>query len=203
MRDDGGVSTSPPPDTVLDEDQPAPAPGRRRGLESIRDMVLSMALVGAVVLAVFWMVAWQRPEVQGPIRPDVDVASVFEQFAVGEPFPVLQPTGLPTGWVANSAWFEPATATLDRAVLHVGYITPGGSYAEVLQSDGSSAQVTAEWVDDATKVGTRTIDGARWTVVESAETGKQGLVLDHEGTTVVVTGKADLDELTELARSLQ
>jgi hypothetical protein len=168
-------------------------------------MSLSMALVGAVVLAVFWVVAWQRPEVQGPIRPEVDVAGLFQQFRVSEPFPVLEPTDLPDGWTPNSAWFDPAgvNASIDGGVLHVGYVTPEGSYAEVRQTNGDPKEAVAEWVDDARSANTVDVGGRSWRVVESAETGKQGLVGEYRGTTVVVTGKAGLDELQELAASLR
>jgi hypothetical protein len=169
-------------------------------------MLLSMALVAAVVLALFWFVAWQRPEVQGPIRPDIDVAQVFADFRVAQPFPVLEPTGLSSEWTPTSAWFEPpdVTGDLDGGLLHVGYLTPGGSYAEVRQTDGNRRAAVAEWVDDAEYVGNVTISGRQWDVVESPKTAKQALVTTGDkGTTIVVTGKASLDELQQLAASLR
>lgn len=169
-------------------------------------MVLSMALVGAVVVTVFWVVAWQRPEVQGPIRPDVDVAQVFTDLRVAEPFPVLEPIGLDGAWVATSAWFEPkgTAPAIDGGVLHVGYVTPAESYAEVRQTDAPADQAVAEWVgDDAERVETVTVGARQWSLVESPAADKQALVLTDAGTTVVVTGKADRDELEALAASLR
>ena len=168
-------------------------------------MVLSMGLVGVVVLAVFWTVAWQRPEVQGPVRPDVNAEQVFNDVEVSDPFTVLEPTGLSDDWVPTSAWFEPAGAAsvIDGGVLHVGYVTPDGSYAEVRQTDGDQRDAVAEWVDDAELTDAATVSGTTWDVVESPESGKQGLVTSADGTTIVVTGKADLAELQELAASLK
>lgn len=169
-------------------------------------MLLSMALVSAVVFAVFWVVAWQRPEVQGPIRPEVDVEQLFADVSVAEPFGVLEPTGLDGSWVATSAWFEPqgADPAIDGGVLHVGYVTPAQSYAEVRQSDVSADEALAEWVgDDVEQVGTVSIGGRRWSLVESAGADKEALVVDVDGTTVVVTGKADRGELEMLAASLR
>ncbi|MFL6288856.1 MAG: DUF4245 family protein, partial [Actinomycetes bacterium] len=62
----------------------------------------------------------------------------------------------------------------------------------------------AEWVDDAEHIDSVTIAGRDWDVVESPESGKQALVttIDKE-TTIVVTGKANLDELEDLASSLR
>ncbi len=164
-----------------------------------------MAVVGAVVLAVFWMVAWQRPEVQGPVRPMVDVEQVFADFRLGDTFPVREPVDLPDGWTATSAWFdtEQVSGTIGGGVLHVGYLTPNGSYAEVRQTDGDADEAVDEWVDGAGSVGDVQIGDATWTLVESEETGKQGLVLTERGVTIVVTGKAEQGELEELASSLR
>ena len=199
--------SAPSPSSATAAEAPGRQPsGKRRGFESIRDMLLSMALVAVVVLTLFWFVAWQRPEVQGPIRPEVDVTQVFADFRVTEPFPVLEPIGLGGDWSPNSAWFEPAAVTGDvgGALLHVGYVTPAGSYAEVSQTDGETKAAVAEWVDDAERIDSVTIAGRDWAVVQSPDSGKQGLVTTiDKGTTVVVTGKANLDELEELAGSLR
>ncbi|HEX5016392.1 MAG TPA: DUF4245 family protein [Actinomycetes bacterium] len=197
------MSTTAPPPPVSAEPDPPQRP--RRGFESLRDMVLSIALVGLVVLGVFWVVAWQRPEVQGPVRPDVDVAQLFGDVRVSDPFPVLEPTDLSGEWEPTSAWFEPASVNseLDGGVLHVGYLTPDGSYAEVRETNGERKAAIAEWVDDATVVNDVTIGDREWDVVASEETGKQGLVTTVAGTTVVVTGKAEAVELEDLAASLR
>ncbi len=168
-------------------------------------MVLSMAVVGAVVLGIFWMVAWQRPEVQGPVRPMVDVEQIFTDVRLGDTFPVREPVGLPGGWTATSAWFdtEQVSGDIGGGVLHVGYLTPDGSYAEVRQTDGDADAAVDDWVDGAVPAGEVEIGGATWQVVESEETGKQGLVLTEGGITIVVTGKAEQSELEVLAGALR
>jgi hypothetical protein len=181
--------------------------GRPRGFETVRDMVLSMAVVGAVVFALYAVVAWQRPEVQGSIIPAVDVAGVVDQVEVSGPFPVLEPTGLGEGWQATSAWYENAseTGSLGGSVLHVGYTTPSGSYAEVKQTDGDPQVAVEQWADGAVPVDNVAIGGEQWQRLESTETGAKALA--WEGGTepqvlVLVTGKADWPELQELAESL-
>lgn len=170
-------------------------------------MVLSMAVVGIVVAATFWVVAWQRPEVQGSIRPEVDVDRVVTQVQEGGLFAVWGPE-LSDAWTATSAWFDSATVSdVGGGVLHLGYVTPDGSYAEVRQTDADSATAIDEWVDGAVTVGEVEIDGQTWQQLESEETGRQALVLVREDVdppvTLVVTGKADVAELEELAGSLQ
>lgn len=181
--------------------------GRPRGSETIRDIVLSMAVVGVVVLATYWVVAWQRPEAQGPIRPAVDVERVVGQVRAGDPFAVWEPRP-PDGWTATSAWFDSATVSgVDGGVLHVGYVTPDDSYAEVKQTDASTAVVIDEWLDGATPAGEVEVDEVGWQQLESESTGQQALVLVRDRlnppVTVVVTGKADVSELAELASSLR
>lgn len=168
-------------------------------------MVLSMAVVGAVVFVGFWMVAWQRPEVQGSALPLVDAQQIFTEVRLGDTFPVLEPVGLADGWVATSAWFdtEQVSGDIGGGVLHVGYVTPDGSYAEVRQTDGDGDAAVDDWVDGAVPAGDVKIGDAAWQVVGSEETGKQGLVLTERGVTIVVTGKAQRGELVELAGSLR
>jgi len=176
-------------------------------------MVWSMAVVGGVVLAIFAVVVWQRPEVQGDIRPSVDVEGLINQVTLTDPFPVEQPQDLPSGWTANSAWFESSTdwPGLDGVVMHVGYVTPSGSYAEVKQTNGDHDYAVGEWADGGDVVGVVDIDGRSWQRLESSATGKQALVLVSDSVdpsqakkapTVIVTGKADWPELEELAASL-
>lgn len=195
MGDDGGMPATTTP----------PTRKRPRGFETTRDMVLSMAVVGAVVLGLFWMVAWQRPEVQGPIRPAVDVEQVFTDVRLGDTFAVVEPTDLPEGWVPTSAWFDTdaVSGAIGGGVLHVGYVTPDGSYAEVRQTDGDADAAVDDWVEGATPVADVVVGGQTWTVVESEQTGQQALVATERGVTVVLTGKASQDELEELAASLR
>jgi hypothetical protein len=183
----------------------APARKRLRGFETVRDMVLSMAVVGAIVLVGFWFVAWQRPEVQGPIRQAVDVEQVFADVRLGDGFAVQEPVGLPEGWTPTSAWFdtEEVSGAINGGVLHVGYLTPDGSYAEVRQTDGDADEAVDEWVDGAVPVGEASVGDVTWQVVESAATGKQALVKTERGVTVVVSGKAEQTELEVLAGSLR
>jgi hypothetical protein len=181
---------------------------QQRGRETVADMVRSLAVVGAVVAGLFLVVAWQRPEVQGSIRPAVDVAGVVAAVDATGPFPVLTPTGLPEGWRASSAWFEPDASAVGAPFLHLGYVTPAGSYAEVRQTDGDRDRVVAEWADHGTALpGTVDLSGLQWQRLVSDTTGKRALVAtgaSGSGSVVVlVTGKAGWPELETLAGSLR
>ncbi len=182
--------------------------GKPRGFETVRDMVLSMALVGAVALALYLVVAWQRPEVQGPIRPPVDVSGVLDAVAPTSAFPILRPTGLPSDWTATSAWYQPASENgdLGGALLHVGYETSSGTYAEVKQSDGDADAAIANFADDGEPIGEVNIAGQQWQQLESSDSATNSLLLSDpskgEPAVVLVTGTADWMELEQLAKSL-
>jgi Protein of unknown function (DUF4245) len=181
---------------------------QQRGRETVADMVRSLAVVGAVVAGLFLVVAWQRPEVQGSIRPPVDVAGLVAAVDATGPFPVLEPTGLPEGWQASSAWFEADVTAVGGPYMHLGYVTPGGSYAEVRQTDGDRDRVVAEWADHGSaQPGTVELAGLRWQRLVSETTGKRALVAtDPTGSSrvvVLVTGKAGWPELETLAGSLR
>lgn len=179
-----------------------------RGFETVRDMVLSMAVVGAVVVALFLVVVWQRPEVQGSIRPAVDVAGVVDQVELTAPFPVQRPADLPDSWSPTSAWYDPSSQTgeLGGGLLHIGYQTTAGEYAEVKQSDGDVTVAIREYADAGEPVGTFRHDGAVWQRLESASSGERALVAENDtrdrAPVVLVTGTADWAELEELATSL-
>lgn len=180
-----------------------------RGRETVSDMVRSLAVVGAVVAALFLVVVWQRPEGQGAdVRNPTDVAGVVAAVQATGPFDVLVPRALPPGWDATSAWYEPDDPDVDGGVLHVGYVTPSGSYAEVKQTDGERSEAVSGWTGDGVVTGgTVELAGLTWERVESEDTDRLGLVAERptgDGPVVlVVTGKAGWAELEELAASLR
>lgn len=188
----------------------APA-ARKRGRETVADMARSMALVGGVVLALFLVVWWQRPEGGAGTTPRVvDVPGVVAAVRIGDVLPAWQPEGLPATWRPTAAWFAragEAGAPATGSLLLIGYQTPAGSYAEVQQTDAPAAQVLPDWTDHGRAVGRVDAGGRSWQHYESADTGTQSLVSTHlsgdRRIVVVVTGKAGLDELTELAASLR
>src|SRR3954447_10213638 len=65
---------------------------RARGQETVRDMVLSLAVVMAGVL-VFFIFVMPRGHGQ-PVRVISDASTSVQSFARQAPYPVLAPTGL-------------------------------------------------------------------------------------------------------------
>jgi hypothetical protein len=173
-----------------------------RGFETVTDMVRSLSVVGVFVLLLFLVVWWQRPEAQGPIDRVVDVPGVAQAASIGASFAVWVPVGLASTWTPTSAWAEGAeTSDYNGLVVHAGYLTPSGSYAEVRQTDGLRAQALDDWTEGGKRTGTTEVDGLTWQTYESAT--RKALVLTDGAVTRVVTGKADWPELEQLAGSLE
>ena len=173
-----------------------------RGFETVNDMVRSLSVVGVFVMFLFLVVWWQRPEAQGPITRVVDVPGVFQAASIGSSFTLWEPQGLTTSWQPTSAWADAAaTSEYHGLVVHVGYLTPAGSYAEVRQTDGDRAAALDDWTNGARRTGEIDVSGRTWLRYESAD--RKALVVTDGAVTRVVTGKADWPELQQLAASLE
>lgn len=174
---------------------------RPRGRETVRDMAWSLAVVGIFVVLVAGVVAWQRSAVPNQALRNVDVAGTLAGAAPTAGFPLWQPAGLAAGWRPTSAWSEgPVSSGVGGVVVHLGYLTPQGSYAEFRQTDGNRTLAITNWTGGAVHTGSTTIDGRRWQTWQSPT--QRALVLDSGTVTRVVTGKAQWPELQELAGSL-
>lgn len=186
----GGVSTPPPAPTA-----PARAPrgGRRFGLG---DLLRSMMVVLAFVLAVFWLTPRPTPD---PVRP-IDHVGAWEQAAAAADYPVYAPEGLPDGWRATSA--RPARASDGSPTWHLGLVTPTTRYAGVEQGAGEPMQFLSRVAPgrDSDPV---TVAGVPWQ--RRVETGGDDRTLwrTEGGSTVVVTGTAEWPELEQLAATLR
>lgn len=175
---------------------PAPQPAKRkRGTETVRDMVLSLIAVFAVILPFYWLAGLSDDEKGGikPVDPSPQYAAL-RQAVPGVPVP----TGLPKGWVATSS-------TLDGSDLRVGYVTPGGGYAEYAAHGDPAGTFLADQTGKGHRVTSLKV-GARDLQVWSDDKGATSLVLQHPGWTVVVGGlreDAEDDEVQALAASLR
>ena len=174
--------------------------------QTVRDMVWSM-LVVLVVVGIVMVLAW-RPEPEA-IKP-VDAAPFIVAAAASADFDVLAPSGLDSQWRATSARWESTPESSGDPVLHIGYVTPAGAYAQL-------TEYAIEEVADATdvayttlfreQVGATVIDGdieiggATW-ATGRGDTDR--VLIRVDGTRVsVLSGTASLDELSSLVRSLQ
>jgi hypothetical protein len=156
-----------------------------------RDMALSLVVLLVPVLllvGVFRFLGGERPTA-------VDPAPVYAEARAAHAFPVAEPVGLPDGWQVASAVFQ---RTGSGAVLRIGWRSPGGTTAQVVESDGS---LTAELGSGAKPAGTGYVAGREWQRYTRAD-GAWALMRSEPGRTLLVTGRGDIADLLTLAGSV-
>jgi hypothetical protein len=163
----------------------------KRGL---RDLVLSLAVVGLFVgflFAVVWRPAPEAVKVVDPL-PMLQVAREQAEY------PVLAPVGLGTDWRATSARFEQGEAS---STWFLGYVNPDDEFVAVTQTDGSPEEFIQEQTVQGSPDGTREIAGQTWQQYRGED--QQSLVLSGPEGTTVVTGTVSYDELQSFVERLR
>ena len=113
---------------------------------------------------------------------------------------VMTPDGLAAGWVPISATYQPQEQS---TTVRIGYVTPAGGSAQVVQSDLPAEQLLPSVLPErAAPAGTVELAGRTWQRYP-APGGEQALVWLAPELTVVVTGATADGELAELAGSLR
>lgn len=170
-----------------------------RGSQTVRDMILSMAVLGVVVAGIWWLFI---PHDAGadPVRP-ISYKVEFGQARRDAPFAVAAPAGLGKGWRATSVTYDGAHP---KAVTwHLGLVDPEDEYAAVEQSDASGDAFVRRVSQDAKWDGSRTVTvgGIAWEWWEGSR--YDALVHRGDGVITVVTGTAPRARLAELAAALK
>jgi Protein of unknown function (DUF4245) len=217
--DDGGVAdnvsdtdTGPNSDTAAGPTaapEPVSAGGRGsgRGRAGMRDMLWSMLVLGIGVLVLAGLTKGCSFSPGGPSTdatsvPVVDVHAELQAAAGQVRFPLRQPR-LPAGWRANSDSVDPLGSNGADQAVRVGWITPGGRYLQVSQSDADVQDLVrsaAGLGDDATvrPTGTELVNGTKWTVYPGIR-AESSWVADLGSERLFITGNGTTDEFHTLA----
>lgn len=182
------------------------AADKQRGKQTVRDMVISLA----VILLAAWVIYLFVPhgESEKPVVKPVSYRVELDSARRAAPYPVAAPEGLSAAWRATSVTYEGQGE--HQAAWHLGFMAPGDQYAAVEQS---SQARPVKFVEDVTHNAVKTsrtqvIDGKKWTrwkgpkydaLVREEPAGKTG---GHRPYTTVVTGTASFEQLAELAGAL-
>lgn len=173
-------------------------PSRRRG--ALTGAVRWAGLVTAALLAAV-AVTFAVPRTNAVLQTTADVAATASAVRADLGFDPVVPHDLPEGWVALTAQVRVSAG--DIPTWHVGYATPGGSFASVEQAP---ADVPADWVGDITidgpATGTVTVDGHEFTVRNRPDRFLTSWVWTGTDTAVIVTGKASEAELRDLVAAI-
>ncbi|MFI9047592.1 DUF4245 domain-containing protein [Streptomyces sp. NPDC053427] len=172
-----------------------------RGRQTVRDMVLSLAVIGVVVAAVYLFIPHddsRSAENQAVKTVDYRVEVATARRAA--PYPVAAPQGLPKTWRATSVSYK-ASDDGKGGAWHLGMLDPEQQYAAIEQSDAPAKKFIREVTLGATKVeGKQAVGSKKWDRY-SGDTYR-ALVRREAGVTTVITGTAPYGRLADLAAAL-
>jgi len=174
-------------------------PAPRRGMGTLRNMVISMLVILAAVLAWVAMV----PRVREISQPAVDVFSVARQVRQETSWAISAPR-LPAGWKATNVRFTAAGDGL--RTWHAGYLSPEGNYVSLDQT----LSATDRWVTAQTSggqaEGTMSAAGRTWQKLSSRDIVQRSLVSRGSGASdlsTVLSGTAPYSQLAQFAGALE
>jgi hypothetical protein len=176
---------------------------KKRGYETLRDMLLSLGVILAGVLV---FVALQPKNDQNPV-PAVDYRPQVDILRNSARYPVVIPDPVPPGWDVNYA----RIATAGAAELHLGLVLDRKRFAQLDETDrpGSAFFSGAEVPSESS--GTVTAGAASYEVRRSGSGDNAHVALVRplpNGAVVTLSdggseNGASFDELVALAGSLR
>ncbi len=157
------------------------------------------ALVPLLVVAgLLVLFSWPHDQDTDGVRV-IDPGPVIAAARQQAGFAVLTPSGLGERWRPTSAELVPG-GPVKSASFRIGYVSPAGRYAELLQSADAPDAVAAQY-GPLVAEGATTIDGVSWQQYQTTA-GRRLLRHTFGKVTVIVTGSAEQPELAELATSV-
>ena len=176
---------------------------RKRGTETIGDMVRSMLVVLIPVALVAGFVGLLRPST-AEVR-EVDWAGTLETARESAEFAVLGPDELPEGWTATRVAYETGASAGDDA-WRLNVVTDDGVYVGLVQRPGELDRVVRAELPEFTADGTSLVDAETWQryIDVDDEPGDHALVRQVGDTVVIVlTSAADYSLAESFASSLR
>ena len=170
-----------------------PAAAAKRANASVIGMVLALLVSLAVVIPIVLLNAQPKA---GSLRPPVDVAGTAAQAKDAAGFTPVA-AQLPAGWGTNYARWNSAGAD-GVPFWEVGYVTPSQQFISLTQTAKANPTWLSQRTSDAPVTGDRPVGTADWELRDKPGADKS-LILNYKGTTLVLTGSADLKEFDVLA----
>jgi hypothetical protein len=209
--DYGRVPESSTESTTQTPPQPSGGGGSRRGRQTMRDMLLSMLVLGVIVLVLAGVVhscsfSPGGPSVNTSDLPSVDVSAELGAEAGQFPFPLREPA-LPASWRPSSASQQPVGAAGTDTVVDIGWVSTAGHYVELAQSNGAVPDLVSQIVgdDSGTPIvsqGTVPVAGHTWTIYPGVRE-EQTWVLDLGAVRLLITGNGTKAEFTTMATAAE
>jgi hypothetical protein len=173
-----------------------PAAAAKRANASVIGMIVALVLSIAAFLPVLLMNP--LPKSDG-FHPDIDVSTVARNAADVAGFtPVAPDTG--GKFTSNYARWESGSGS-GVPTWEVGYLTPKQSFIGLVQTRQPNPTWLVQQTKSAPVTGKRSAGGQEWELRDTGK-GEKSMVLNYRGTTVVLTGSAQLDEFAELGAAV-
>jgi hypothetical protein len=173
-----------------------PAAAAKRANASVIGMIIALVVCIAAFLPIILMNP--SPKSDG-FRPDIDVSAVARNAADVAGFtPVAPDTG--NTFTSNYARWESGSGS-GVPTWEVGYLTPKESFIGLVQTRQANPTWLLQQTKSAPVTGTRSAGGRDWELRDDGK-GEKSMVLNYRGTTVVLTGTAQLDEFSILAAAV-
>jgi Protein of unknown function (DUF4245) len=168
-----------------------------RGKQTVRDMVLSVAVIGVVVAGIYLFVPHSASG-SGPVQT-VSYRVELGQARRAAPYPVAGPVGLSPDWRATSVNYDGSNPK--SADWHLGFLDPQNQYISIDQSNSEAASFVSTTTQQSHRVGTQNVAGTTWQRYGGGR--YRALVRTTGGVTTMVDGTAPYDQLARLAGALR
>ncbi len=129
--------------------------------------LIPLAILVLIIAGIAGSCSWGFGEKANEQKiPHFDVTAGLRADAGVMPFPIREPA-VPGEWQANSG----STQQIDSSTSsNVGWITEGGAYIQLTQTDASEEALLRKLIgDEASGTGTRDIAGWTWVTYENTE----------------------------------
>jgi hypothetical protein len=169
----------------------------KRVIKTPRDMVLSL---GVILLAIGVFMALTPRRHYDAVRV-VDYGSALRDARAVAPYHVRAPEGLSAQWRATSVRYDGDVE--GAAQWHLGFVSPRDQYVGLEQTDGTARDFIYSLSNRGLADGATLVNGVVWDRYLRESRDVRSLARTDGGVTVLVTGTASYEELTEFAAALR
>lgn len=175
---------------------------RKRGAETIGDIVRSLVVVLIPVAFIAGLVGLLRPSSE-TIR-DVDWEAALESARATADYQLLGPDSIPDGWTATRVAYEPGASPSEGA-WRMNFVTDHSTYVGLVQRPGALDPIVREELGEMQPDGESVVDGETWRryLEQGAQDPDRALVAERSDSVVIVLGSGDYPELEAFAESLR
>lgn len=159
-------------------------------------------MLGVVVFGIVFF-AKDRADHTAVKRIDDQLSLTVTQARRSSPYPLLAPVGLPSAWAPTSVSFMASPLVQGHQLLHVGWVTPTGKFADLEESDADVTAALAPETGKRLRVLGSIPAGPRTATIAQSSSGVITLTETVGAVRLGVTGGANQAELTTLLAALR